>query len=84
VLERNREVFNDALKGLDVIALIVDERNMSEGVGRIMLRADAYIPGGKPVAVSLCPRETLHELTSVASLIAEMYFLMRKITNKMH
>jgi hypothetical protein len=41
----------------------------------MMLTADAYILGGKPVAVSICAGETLHELTSVTSLIAEMYFL---------
>ena len=75
MLERHREVFNDALRNLDIIALIVDERNMSKRVGGMMLTADAYILGGKPVAVSICAGETLHELTSVASLIAEMYFL---------
>lgn len=75
MLERHREVFNVALKSLDIIALIVDERNISKRVGGIMLKADAYILGGKPVAVSLCVREMLHELTSVASLIAEMHFL---------
>lgn len=75
MLERHREVFNDALKSLDIIALIVDERNMIKRAGGMMLTADAYILGGKPVAVSLCAREKLHELTSVASLFAEMYFL---------
>jgi hypothetical protein len=75
VLERHTEVFNDALKRLDIIALIVGERNMSKRVGGMMLTADAFILGGKSVTVSICAGETLHELTSVASLIAEMYFL---------
>ena len=39
--ERHREVFNDALKSLDVIVLIVDERNMSRRVDGMMLTADA-------------------------------------------
>jgi hypothetical protein len=60
VLERHREVFNVALKSLDIMALIVDEINMSKRVGEIMLKADAYILGGKPVAVSICAREMLH------------------------
>lgn len=41
----------------------------------MLLTADAYILEEKAVTVSICARETLHELTSVASLIAEMYFL---------
>jgi hypothetical protein len=55
--------------------LIVDERNMSRSVCGMMLTADGYILGGKPVTVSLYARQTLHELTSVASLIAKCGFL---------
>jgi len=41
----------------------------------MMLTADAYILGRKSVTVSICARETLHELNSVASLIAKFTFL---------
>lgn len=75
MLDRRREVFNDALKCLDIITLIVGERNMSMRVGGRMLMADAYLLGGKHVAVSLCARETLHDLTSVASLLRKCTFL---------
>lgn len=60
MLERHREVFNVAVKSLDIIALIVDEINMSKRDGGMMLKADAYILGGKPVAVSICAQEMLH------------------------
>jgi hypothetical protein len=73
--KRHREVFNEALKSLAVIAITVDDRNLSKRAGGMMLKADDYILGGKPVAVSLCAREKLHELISLASLIAEMYFI---------
>ena len=48
---------------------------MSKRVGGMMVTADAYILGGKSVTVSICARETLHELTSVASRIANCTFL---------
>jgi hypothetical protein len=42
VLERHREVFNDALKSLVITDLIVDERKMSRRVGGMMLTADTF------------------------------------------
>jgi hypothetical protein len=41
----------------------------------MMLTADVYILGGKPVTTSLCARQMLQELTSVVSLITEMHSL---------